>query len=260
MIPAERKEAIKALLRQKRSVTVAELSSQLQVSTETIRRDLSALEREGFLEKNHGGATLRNRVINSLPKQILSTLLLENKRSMAQEAAKFVQPGDCIFLDSSTTVFEMCSFLQDMPLTVVSAALDVIMFFSAHKNIDIVCPGGNFDRHTNSFRSVETLTFFQSHNFDKAFISCRSINLQNGLCDSNEITAEFHRQMITASTATFLLMDHTKLNKSAFVYTCPLSKISTLIVDTALSEEWIACLGEQDVQYLECPVSTAQPG
>lgn len=254
MIPAERKEIIKDTLRQNRSVTVVELSDQLKVSTETVRRDLTALEREGFLEKNHGGATIRNRVVDTVTKQVRASLYTENKLAIARQAAKFIHPGDCIFLDSSTTVFQICQFLKNLPLVVVTTSLDVINFFAGNPNITLICPGGQYLASNNAFMGIDTIDFFRSHSFDKAFISCRSINLENGICDSSELTSEFSRAVIGAATSTFVLADHTKLNKSAFSFTCPLPKISTLIVDTQLSEQWTTTLDAMGVEYLECPL------
>ena len=255
MIPIERKEKIKGIIYKNRSVTVSELASQLNVSSETIRRDLTSLEKEGFVEKTYGGAVMRNRVIGNLSNKELSSLFVENKRSIAMEASKFVEKGDCIFLDNSTTVFEMCNFIKAMSLTVVTCSLDVITFLSEFNNINLICPGGRFERRNNSFSGIEALEFFRKHHFDKAFISCRSIDISRGLCDSNEMSSEMHRLVINSSASVFALMDHTKINRSAFIFTCPMETISALIIDTKLNDTWKSYLDEREIQYVEAVVS-----
>lgn len=120
MISAERRERIRTILLEKKSVTVAEIAALFQVSTETIRRDFDVLSDEGFLKKSYGGATLAPRKGTVISRQIKSGLMLESKRRMAKGAAGLVKPNDCIFLDHSTTVYEMCEEIAHMPLTVMT--------------------------------------------------------------------------------------------------------------------------------------------
>ena len=252
MLPLERKEKIKDALRKNRTVTITALSSLLQVSTETIRRDLASLEGEGFLERTHGGATIHTRVIVTTPNQILRTMYVENKRRIAQEAAKFIHPNDCIFLDNSTTVFEICQFIRYLPLTVVTISLAVINYLSECENIQIISPGGDYNIASNAFEGVETLAFLQTRSFDKAFVSPRSVDIVKGLCDSSRMISEIRKNVIRSSTSTFLLADHTKINRSAFVTTCAITEINCLITDKELDESWKTLLDENNIQYVEC--------
>ena len=256
MLSIDRRDKIKDALRKNRSVTVADLSSLLKVSTETIRRDLTVLESEGFLEKTHGGATLNSRVIASQPSRILSTMLIDEKRLIASEAAKFVHPNDCLFIDNSTTAFELCNFIRQLPLIVVTTSLNVINFFSEFENIKIISPSGSYSSNSNAFEGVDTISFIQSHSFDKCFISCRSIDYSRGLCDSSEMAAEIRRSAIKSSTSSYVLMDHTKFNRSAFVTASPISDISCLITDIKLDTAWKNLFSDNDIQYIECSTNS----
>ncbi len=252
MLAAERKEQIKEQLKTKRSVNVSELAQSLQVTTETIRRDLAMLEKEGFLIKTHGGAIIRSQVMTSLSHEVLSTLYLTEKRRLAFEAAQLVSPGDCIFLDCSTTVFQMCPYIKDMSLTVISNSLDVINYFAGSSTVSVICPGGQFHAVNKSFMGVETSTFLNRHHFDKAFISCRSVSLDSGLCDSTELMADIRRTVIENSSFTALLMDHTKVDRHSYAPICPLTDINAMIVDEELSDEWRDVLDAACIRTICC--------
>lgn len=255
MISAERREQIKTILLKKKSVTVAEIAQLFDVSTETIRRDFEALSAEGFLIKSYGGATLSVRKNIAVSQKIKSGILIETKKRMAKEAAKLVHPNDCIFLDHSTTVFEMCEELAGMPLTVMTNSLAVINYMAEQPNIRLVIPGGNFDITSQAFFGLETVQYLKRHSFDKAFLSCRSMDIKRGLSDAEELIADMRRNIIRSSDFNCLLADHTKWGKSAFVQTCDYDDIHYIITDVGLDETWKQFFAEREIQYMVCPGS-----
>lgn len=252
MISAERREHIKALLLKKKSVTVAEAAQMFGVSTETIRRDFEALAAEGFLVKSYGGATLAVRKNIAVSQKIKSGILTEAKKRMAKEAARFVKPNDCIFLDHSTTVYELCDELAGIPLTVMTNSLAVMNRMADHPNIKLVIPGGNFDPTSQAFFGLEAVQYLKRHSFDKAFVSCRTLDLKRGLSDAEEMIAEMRRNIILSSDFNVLIVDHTKLGRSAFVQTCDYRNIHCLITDEPLGGAWTQYLDSEEIQYIEC--------
>lgn len=253
MISAERRTQIKTILLQKKSVTVAEVAKHFDVSTETIRRDFEALAAEGFLIKSYGGATLAVRKNMPVSQKIKSGILIESKRRMAKEAAKLVRPNDCIFLDHSTTVYEMCEELAGMPLTVMTNSLAVINRMAEQPNIKLVIPGGNFDANNQAFFGLEAVQYLKRHSFDKAFLSCRTLDIRRGLGDAEEMIADMRRNIIESSDFNCLLIDSTKLGKSAFVQTCDYRNVHSIITDKKLDDTWTRFLQEQEIRYVECP-------
>ena len=252
MISAERREQIKMILLQKKSVTVAEVAQNFDVSTETIRRDFEALAAEGFLIKSYGGATLAVRKNMTVSQKLKSGILIEAKRRMAKEAARLVHPNDCIFLDHSTTVYEMCDELAGMPLTVMTNSLAVMNRMSEQPNIKLVIPGGNFDAKNQAFFGLEAVQYLKRHSFDKAFLSCRTLDIRRGLGDAEEMVADMRRNIIDSSDFNCLLIDSTKLGRSAFVQTCGYDNVHVLITDKKLEDTWTRFLEEQEIRFIEC--------
>ncbi len=238
MISAERREQIKMILLQKKSVTVAEVAQTFDVSTETVRRDFEALAAEGFLIKSYGGATLAVRKNMTVSQKLKSGIMIESKRRMAKEAAKLVHPNDCIFLDHSTTVYEMCDELAGLPLTVMTNSLAVMNRMSEQPNIKLVIPGGNFDVKNQAFFGLEAVQYLKRHSFDKAFLSCRTLDIRRGLGDAEEMVADMRRNIIDSSDFNCLLIDSTKLGRSAFVQTCNYDHVHVLITDKKLDDTW----------------------
>lgn len=238
MVSVLRKEELKRIITEKKAVTVSEMATYFSVSTETIRRDLDALEKEGIIKKSYGGASLIRHVSSAITQKEKLSLLVEEKQHIAQNAASFIHPNDCIFLDSSTTVLSICPYLEDVPITVVTNSLPIINALSNKSNIKLISIGGAFDSQTQSFLGQELVVYLNNHCFDKSFFSCRCIDAEKGLCDSSDEIANMHRLIISNSRENFLLADHTKLGRTAFSGICSLDKINHFITDKPLSSQW----------------------
>ena len=234
----QRREMIKQLLLKEKSITVNDVAQRFDVSSETIRRDLNALSEEGFCNKTYGGASLANRSTVEVPQHMKKGLFVAEKQFMAKIAASFIRPGDCIFLDHSTTVSEMCQEIRDMKLTVVTNSLWVVDELENIENIKLILTGGSVRPLDRGMFGQETLDFLKEHYFDKAFFSCRGLNLRNGVFDASEIYAYLHRYLIDRSGSSYLLADHTKFGVSGFVNIIGFSDLDNLITDRPLDREW----------------------
>lgn len=252
MLSIERRERMKEILLEKKNVTVAEMAGIFSVSTETIRRDFEVLSNEGFLIKTYGGASLVFKKNITVSQKIKSSILREEKRQMAMCASRFIQPNDCIFLDHTTTVFELCPYIASIPLTVMTNSLPAMELLSQHSNIKLCIPGGDFDEKSQAFFGIETIQYLKRYCFDKAFISCTSLDNIYGIYDSGDMVAEFHRSIISSADKVFLIADHTKFDRSAFARTSSLEGISVLVTNKALARDWKDFLKERNIQLVEC--------
>ncbi|QOV18665.1 DeoR/GlpR transcriptional regulator [Blautia liquoris] len=251
MLSIERREKIKEILLTKKNVTVAEMAELFSVSTETIRRDFELLSNEGFLIKTYGGASLSFRKNITVPQKIKSFVMREEKQRMAKQAVQLIHPNDCIFLDHSTTVFALCEFLSDIPLTVMTNSLPVMEAVSQYRNIQLCVPSGDFDQKSQAFFGIETIKYLKQHCFDKSFISCTSLDMVYGIHDSEDMIAELHRSILECTDNACLIADHTKFDRSAFVRTSPIESVDILITDEKVSEDWRTHLKEYEIHIIE---------
>lgn len=258
MLAAARKSDIKKLLLEHKSVSVVELAARFQVTEETIRRDLKALEHEGVAERTHGGAILAEKVSTSFNRLVMASILHPNKVAMAKLARAYVKNGLCVFLDSSTTVQALIPEIQDLQITVSSNSIDVATACSNHPNINLIALGGVYNHHYRCFSGSISSSVLQNFYFDLAVISCRTLSLTHGLTDSDTEEAEIKRMAISRSKRLIVLADHTKFDKVSFVKICDLSKVDALITDKPLSPFWAEYLSQSNIELLVASVPEAE--
>ena len=251
MLALERRNEIKTILLEKQSLTVSELAKHYNVSFETIRRDFDVLQHEGFLTKTYGGALLRKHVQADVKYNVLVNLFLESKQRIAEQAAKFIYPGECIFIDHSTTAYQLVNIIKEWRLTVMTNSIKVLSELSDYPDISLVAAGGKYDHNLYSFMGSTAEKTVQNFHMDKAFISCRAIDMRKGLSDKYENEADMRKTIIDNADSVYLLMDHTKFDKVTFVHTCDPNKISAVITDHILSDRWKEYLESKEIKYYE---------
>ena len=252
MLPIARKNKIKEIILEQKSVTVSELTNIFKVTEETIRRDLKQLEEEGVLTRTYGGAFISEGVQNDVNVNLREHIHVEGKRTIAAKCLTMIKSGDSIFLDASTTSLVIATMLEDKKLTVVTNSIKVINTLLDKQNINIVVIGGTLSPSSlsNVGRSAE---YTMNHYFfDTAFISCRSVSMQHGITDSNEQQAAIRKLAAEHANNVYLIADYTKFDKTSFARICDFDLIDNVVVDKSLSQEWKQFLDEQNISLYEC--------
>lgn len=253
MLAVTRREAIKDLVYERKSVTVSELATDFSVSTATIRRDLTILEDGGFLNKTHGGAYVEYGAISEVDYEIRKNIMVENKLSMASYCAReFISNGDTIFLDASTTVTSICEFITSMRLTVLTSSLVVANKLSSSDKITVISPGGTLSSSSMSFGGFSAVDNLKKYYVDKAFISCEALSMEHGLTDSNEEQAKLRQTIIDCSDETYLLADNTKFDKACFITFNNFTGINGIVTDAPVSHEWKDFLEQKKIEIVSC--------
>lgn len=252
MLPIARKNKIKELILEKKSVTVAELTKLFKVTEETIRRDLKQLEDEGLLTRTYGGAYISEGVQNDVDVSLREYIHVEGKQKIATQCLNFIKSGDSIFLDASTTSLVIASMLDNMKLTVVTNSMKIVNTLSDNPNINVVVIGGTLSRSSFSNLGRNAELNLENYFFDTAFISCRSISMKHGITDSNEQQAGIRKLAAEHGNKAFLVADYTKFDRTSFASICDFSDINAIIVDKKLSDEWREFLDERNIQLIEC--------
>lgn len=252
MLPIVRKEKIKELVRERKSISVVELSETFKLTEETIRKDLSQLEKEGFLKRTYGGAYISDGVQNEIDIQFREHIHIEGKRKMALACSEYINNGDSIFLDASTTSLYIAQSIKEKHLTITTNSLKIANELSNNDNINLVLIGGNLYLSSMSLLGKQAENNINHYFFDKAFISCRFLNISHGVTDSNEQQAEIRNTAVKRATTTYLVADYTKFDRTAFKKICSYNEIDYLVTDNQLNEEWQEFLKEKNVTFKEC--------
>lgn len=248
MLAIARRNAIKEQLQEHKSVTITDLAARLNVTKETIRRDLRAMEQDGQLIRTHGGAYILEGVQNDIDISTRQVLKTAEKQVIAQKCDALIQPGDFIYLDGSTTAWFIARKIADRKLTVLTTSLEIANILSSSKTVHLFVIGGEFSSATRSFSGDGAVRNLQQYFVDKAFISCRSVSMEFGITDTSENSAVLHRIALEHAKHKYLAVDHSKLNNASFASVCPIKELDGIIMDTDFSPEWRECLKRNQVK------------
>lgn len=213
MLFEKRAERILELLNLKKSVTMHEFVSSLNVSESTIRRDLIALEEQGELRRIHGGATRVNGLRteqNMLQKESLNQ---EAKIIIAQYAATLVKPNSQIYIDAGTATLELVRFLPiDINLQVVTNGVEHALT-SIQRGLNVTIVGGQVKPNTHGIAGMVAYQQLEKMNFAYAFIGMNGIHEQHGLTTTNIEEAVLKELAMEQSQNIRILMDDSKVDQ-----------------------------------------------
>lgn len=248
MLVAERHEKIIALVNEKGSIRVSELSQIFKFTEETIRRDLEKLENEGKLQRSHGGAVSIKDYGFEVPYFEREIRNVKEKIAVAEEAIKYVTTNDRIILDASTTTWYMAKRLPDIPLTVLTNSMKVAMELANREKITVITVGGSMLQRSLSFVGPQTNNALEYYHVNKAFISCQGIHAKRGISDSNEMQALVKKKMIEISDEIYLLADHTKFGVQAFSHIAAIHTIHYVITGSKTNQEQVQALEDLQIK------------
>ncbi len=233
---------IQTLIRQE-SASVGELSSLLQVSAVTIRKDLSELETLKKLYRSHGNAILIDPYINNRSISEKAKLASHEKSAIGYYAASLVTKDDSIIIASGTTVLAFANNIEPINrLTVVSASLKVSEKLGTHDNIDLVQLGGTLRTSSLSVVGRTAEDFLDDMACSKLFLGVDGFDPGFGITTTDIREADLNKAMMKAAQKTVVLADSTKFGRRGFVKIADFDQIDILITDSRLPDKAAASL------------------
>ncbi len=230
-------------------INVAQIAKEHQVTPETIRRDLDELEKNEQLTRIHGGAIPFIRRQKEMAYEKKLALYYEEKRSIAAEAAKYIQDDDTIAVDVGTTTVHIADFLENVHnLTVVTNSLSAVHRFNLaieEKRMtgQVIMLPGITNPEQASVSGTYTIELLKKFNFNRAFISCGGVT-NEAIYDFDIDESLISEVMIQHSKEAYLLTDHSKLGKTSFFHICPLLLLTTIICNQEQPRDWHLLNGE----------------
>jgi DeoR family fructose operon transcriptional repressor len=241
----ERHQEILGRARREGRVDVKNLAEQLDVTPETVRRDLTALERLGMLRRVHGGAVPVERLGAELAVADREERLTVEKERIAKVALDQLPDGGSIIIDAGTTTVHFTRLLpRDRELLVVTHALPVANLLMSWPNVTLYLLGGVVRRRTLAAVGQWTLHHLADVFADVAFVGINGITATRGLTTPDLGEAAVKRALIASARRTVVLADHTKFGREDFAQVCDLEAIDTVISDTGLADEMAAEIEE----------------
>lgn len=251
MLAAERRRVITQRIQASGQVVVSALSAEFQVSEETIRRDLEWLEKEGIATRIYGGAVLNGNDRVAPPYAIRKNTNVEAKVSIAQQLSKHIQDGDTLMVDESSTAAYAIRALRHLKnLTIITNSLELLREVTGQEGWHVISTGGTLKPDVLAHIGPHALRTVGAYHARCAILSCRGINSQLGLADSDDDVVQTKQAMMRACDQVILLADHRKFDRSGFVSLGELNSADTLITDSMPSAEWQQRLADAGVALI----------
>lgn len=255
MTKEERQAIIMNLLIHRDSILVSDLAEQLNVSSVTIRKDLTELEREKKLYRNHGKAILIDPYSENKNVSEKERLRVEEKRIIGAAAVAIIKPRDSILIASGTTMHALARNIQTSDrLTVITASLEVASILSKEKDIDIIQLGGLLRHSSLSVVGKYAEEALRDFSCNKLFLGVDGIDLDFGITTTDMMEAALNRKMIQAAQKTIVLADSSKFGRRGFSKIADMEEVDQIITDSGISTSTAQTIEEMGIELTIVPL------
>ncbi|MCC8336612.1 DeoR/GlpR family DNA-binding transcription regulator [Streptomyces sp. R1] len=238
MYAPERQQEILRLARDGGRVDVVSLAEEFQVTAETIRRDLKALDRAGLLRRVHGGAIPAGRLDFEPDLAERESTAADEKDRIAKAALAQLPVEGTMILDAGSTVARMAAAIPpETSLTVVTHSLPIAARLADHPGIQLHLVGGRVRHRTRAAVDAWALRAYGEIRADVAVVAANGFSVEHGVTTPDLAEAAVKRAALTAARRVVLLADSSKYAQEHFARFGALSDVDLLITDNGLTPE-----------------------
>ena len=229
----ERRKNIVEMLNRQGKLKVSELAAHYGISEVTIRSDLDELEKQGLLERVHGGAITTYRAYYNMNLLERAKTNEAEKRRIAERASSLICNGDSIMLSAGTTTLYVIECLRERKnLTVVTNSIAIAQEADRYPHIEMILLGGSINAQYQFTYGAETITQLRKYRVDKLILTADGISAEEGVTTGFAAEAEIDRQMIGRANQTILACDYTKIGRVGFAHIATVESVDYLVTDT----------------------------
>lgn len=232
MFQIERQNKILEYINNSQKANTNELADYFKVSKVTVRRDIDALAAQGLIVKTHGGALS---ITKSLHREIPYAFKVEHNQSAKKQigaaAAKYIEDGDIIILDSGSTTLEIAKNIVQKNVTVVTDDIKIAMELANKNNVTVIVSGGTLTDPVYTLTGNNATEFFSRLHVNKTFLGCDAVDLDFGISNRTYSEVDIKSAMIQAADEIIMVTDRSKLDRKVFCQLCDISALDKLIID-----------------------------
>ncbi len=251
MLPIERRGEILRKLTLDGKVVVSELAEHYEVTEETIRRDLEKLVEDGYAQKTYGGAVAKKNTALDLPYNIRESVNVVQKQIIANHVADLVSDGARIMLDSSSTALYILKKIKEKKnLTVITNSVKILFELAEKTDWTVLSTGGVLKQGALSLVGSSAEKMIRSYHVDIAICSCKGLDTEWGITDSNEQDTLIKQAMFSAADRCILALDADKFDKKSFVKVGTVGDIDCIVTDRKPSEKWATFCNDNNIDFI----------
>jgi DeoR/GlpR family transcriptional regulator of sugar metabolism len=246
MLTEERRRHIVDLLRHDGKVVASDLSAALDVSEDTIRRDLRELARAGLLQRVHGGALLRT---PSDPRySVRQQESPEAKLAIAEAAARLIQPGQVVILDAGTTTLQIVQHLpRDLQATVITNGPPIAIALADHPTVEVIVVGGQLHKQSLANIGAGTVRTFDAIRADLCFLGVAGLHPEAGVTILIAEEVYVKRAMLAGAERVIAVAAGDKLGTVAPFVVGPLSVLTHIVTERDVPSATLQSYRQQDI-------------
>jgi DeoR/GlpR family transcriptional regulator of sugar metabolism len=229
MLTKQRKNHILDVLQRDGQVVAKQLSAELSLSEDTIRRDLRELSREGLLQRVHGGALPSSPALADFSGR--QQVVPDEKTAIGRAAAALVQPGQVVFIDGGTTAVQMARHLgRNLQATVITHSPSVAVELVPNIGVEVVLIGGRLFKHSIVSVGAGAVEEIRRFRADCYFMGVTGIHPDAGLTTGDLEEANIKRALMTAAAETVVLASSEKLGRASAYAIAAVDDVSALVI------------------------------
>ncbi len=235
MLKRERQAFILHQVNLHNKVLSSTLCQEINVSEDTIRRDLQELAEEGKVIKVHGGALSHS--FNQVYYPPLNVYSHTQKKAIALKAASLVENGMFVITSGGTTILELARSLPpQLRATFISGSIPAVLEYMHHPNIDVILIGDKVSKNSKITTGADAIAKIQQIRADLCFLGINSIDINNGITDNDWDVVQIKKAMIESSQKVICLTIAEKINSVQPIHVCNIDKIDMLITELPPSD------------------------
>ena len=238
----ERYKLIADLIHERGRVSVKELSDVFNLSFVTIRKDLRYLEKTGKVLRTHGGAISIDEMTSHETFNLRRVKNAAKKAAIGARAAALVSEGDIVFLDASTTTVEMCPYLQQKHLTVLTNSVEIAYFLGRDSDCNISIIGGELKKETLSVIDSAIEKTLSKWQIDIAFFGGWGYSARDGMTDLPGVLIQQKKIIADYAKVIVGVMDSTKIGKGSLETFIPANRLNVLVTNRDVPEEFVSTM------------------
>ena len=239
MLTQQRKQRILQLLQLNGQIIAKELSRELNLSEDTIRRDLRELAAEGLLQRVHGGALPASPAMGDFNARL--NVATDEKKAIGRAAALMVRPGQVVILDGGTTAQQIARhFPPELRATVVTHSPTIAVELVNHREIEVILIGGKLFKHSVVSVGAAAIEAISRIHADIYFMGVTGIHPEIGLTTGDLEEAHIKRALSASAAETIVMASSEKLNAASPYVIAPITEASGMIVAQFVPPESIA--------------------
>ena len=257
MYDIEREKKILEILEERGTIGVNKLASIVYCSGSTIRRDLTRLEKKGLIKRTFGAVCLASTVATD--ETSFSTRENDNisiKKKLSKEAANQLKSSQTVFIDSSTTLFNIVKYLNSFKnLLIVTNGLKIaaeIVYRTSHK---VIIVGGEIIPNSNSSLGSAAVSQLSSFHFDVCLLSCTGVSKEFGFSEASYDSAQLKKEALKNSTIKIVVFDESKFGVNKAFQTCKIENVDIVIIPNDVKQDIVDTLESTGVKVVKADSS-----